>query len=67
MNGSLSNIGDEGLKLNITLFEVLTYLSCQLREMQLQNNLISGYIPPSITILSALRSLNLGYNRLTGP
>lgn len=65
--GSLLNIGNQTYGNNITLFEVLLYLSCQLREMQLQNNLISGSIPPSITILAALHSLNMGYNRLTGP
>ena len=65
VTGSLSNVNQSGFT-NITLPQILLFLSCELRELQLQSNYLTGPMPSSITVLSSLQSLNLGYNGITG-
>ena len=61
--GAYNNVENQ----TIQLVDLMYFLSCNLRQMQLQNNLVYGTIPPEITVLDNLRVLNLGYNQLTGP
>lgn len=52
--------------LNISVVDILSLLSCNLRGLGLQNNDLSGGLPTSLTMLSELQTLNLGYNRING-
>ncbi len=53
-----------GNLLNATnLFNVMY---CNLRELGLGYNSLSGTLPNSITVLSDLRVLGLGYNQIQG-
>ena len=69
VTGSLNDVNQSGIITNITnntLPDILKYLSCELRELQLQINHLKGPMPSSITLLNSLQSLNFGYNGITG-
>jgi hypothetical protein len=50
----------------VTITDAITALACNLRLLYLQNNVLIGYLPSSMAMLTQLQAWNMGYNKLVG-
>jgi len=51
---------------SMTTVEWLALLNCNLKVLELQSNMLTGYLPRDVTLLTRLSTFNVGYNGLVG-
>jgi len=51
---------------SMTTVEWLALLNCNLKVLELQSNMLTGYLPRDVTLLTHLSTFNVGYNGLVG-